>query len=72
MSKLSVALRPVVEFDINNKQHRQWYAEFRARKSWAACPVRFNISKDATTVISMIEQQVIKFYLNKDFGKIAL
>lgn len=72
MSKLSAALPPVIEFNPEFPAHRRWYAEFRVRKSWAGCPVRFSVSRDATTVTSMIEQRIIDYYLNEDFGKIAI
>ena len=46
MSRLSLYGRQWVVFDAHNKQHREWFAAFQARKSWAHCPVRFIIDDE--------------------------
>ena len=69
MSRLSLYGRQWIVFDAQNKQHRQWFAEFQARKSWANCPVRFIIDDENGDLLTMIQRRLIEFYTDQEFGK---
>jgi len=70
MSKLSFVGRQWTVFDANNKQHRQWFAEFQSRRSWSKCPVRFIVDDEAGDLLTMIQRRLIEYYTDKEFGKI--
>lgn len=69
MSRLSLYGRQWVVFDAQSKQHRQWFAEFQARKSWANCPVRFIIDDENGDLLTMIQRRLIEYYTDQEFGK---
>lgn len=68
MSILNCVSRPWVEFDPENSQHRQWFAEFQRHKSWAKCPVRFTVSGQAGVVHGIIQRKLIDYYTEKEFS----
>jgi len=68
MSKLSFIGRPWVVFDATSEQHRQWFAEFQARRSWSHCPVRFIVDDDVGDLLTMIQRKLIDYYTHKEFG----
>jgi hypothetical protein len=72
MSKLEFFSRPLVAFDPNNKQHREWYNDFIKYRGWGRCPVRF-ICPDVSgmNLVTMIQQQLIEYYVNKEFNRVA-
>ena len=70
MSKLSFIGRPWVVFDPTLESHRQWFAEFQARRSWGHCPVRFIVDDNAGDLLTMIQRKLIDYYTNKEFGNI--
>lgn len=67
MSILGTFGRPWVEFDAQNKQHREWYAEFIQTNTWANCPVRFAL-REANGNVFTIERQIMEFYVDAEFG----
>jgi hypothetical protein len=69
MSRLAFYGRPWVVFDAQNKQHREWFAEFQARRSWSRCPVRFIIDDENGDLLTMIQRRLIDYYTNQEFGK---
>ena len=68
--KLVMSGRPWVIFDAANKQHRKWYAEFQARRSWGRCPVRFIIADDQFDLLTMIQRRLNQYYTSREFGEI--
>lgn len=68
MSRLQLYGRPFVVFDVNNKDHRRWFADFNKSRSWTHCPVRFVIDDDQGDLITMIQRKLIQFYVDKEFG----
>lgn len=71
MTKLDLIGRPWVAFDPANRQHRRWFAEFSANRSWAKCPCRFIVPDDGGDLLSLIQQRLITFYVTKEFGKVV-
>ncbi len=69
MSKLALFGRQYVVFDAKNKDHRKWFAHFNETRSWGSCPVRFVIDNDHGDLITMIQRELIKYYVDKEFTK---
>jgi hypothetical protein len=69
MSKLALFGRQYVVFDAKNKDHRKWFAIFNETRSWGKCPVRFVIDNDHGDLITMIQRELIKYYVDKEFTK---
>lgn len=69
MSRLQLHGRPFVVFDPRNKDHRRWFAEFNEHRSWKNCPVRFVVNDDVGDLITMIQRDLIQYYVDKEFGK---
>ena len=69
MSRLSLYGRQWVVFDAQNKQHREWFAEFQSRKSWSRCPVRFIVDDENGDLLTMIQRRLIEYYTDQEFGK---
>jgi hypothetical protein len=69
MSRLAFYGRQWTVFDPNNKQHRQWFAEFQQRRSWSHCPVRFIVDDDHGDLLTMIQRKLIEYYTDQEFGK---
>ena len=72
MSHLTIALRPVVQFDPNNQNHRLWVSEFLQKRTWSHCPVRFVVLDDSTSTFSVIQRQLTQYYTNQEFGKVEV
>jgi hypothetical protein len=67
MSRLSYWGRPWVIFDVTDKQHRRWFAEFQRTRTWGHCPVRFIVDEEQGNLITMMQQQMIDYYISKEF-----
>jgi hypothetical protein len=68
MSRLQLYGRPFVVFDATNKDHRRWFADFNKHLTWARCPVRFVVNEDHGDLLTMIQRELIQFYVDKEFG----
>ena len=71
MSRLALYGRPWVVFDAQNKEHREWFAEFNKSGAWGKCPVRFVVNDDHGDLITQIQRELIQFYVDKEFGTAA-
>ena len=69
MSRLAFYGRQWTVFDANNKQHRQWFAEFQRMGTWSKCPVRFIVDDDHGDLITMVQRKLIEYYTDQEFGK---
>lgn len=69
MSRLASAGRPWVKFDPNNREHRQWYAQFERSGTWGRCPVRFVVNSDHGDLLSTIRAELIKYYIINEFKR---
>lgn len=71
MSILNFYHRPWTAFNVDNRDHRQWFAEFQRTGSWGHCPVRFIIADEQGDLVTMIQRRLIKFYVEKEFKQKA-
>jgi hypothetical protein len=67
MSKLALYGRPYVVFDAKNKDHRRWFANFNKSQTWSHCPVRFVIDHDHGDLVTMIQRNLIQYYVDREF-----
>ena len=67
MSALGLLHRPVVEFDVNNADHRYWLGRFTITLSWGDCPYRLNFDGYGNTVAQM-QRKLIEYYTNQEFN----
>ena len=71
MSKLQLFGRPFVVFDAHNKNHRKYFAELQANRSWGQCPVRFVIDDENGDLVTMIQRKLIDYYTKREFGNLS-
>jgi hypothetical protein len=69
-SMLSLYGRPVVMFDVDNKEHRRMAHRFLVERSWGNCPVRFALPIGEDNVHSMVMRLLTQHYSAKEFGPI--
>jgi hypothetical protein len=69
MSRLAMYGRPYVIFDPSNQDHRKWFANFNKSGAWGTCPVRFVVNDDHGDLITMIQRELIQYYVDKEFSK---
>jgi len=67
MSILDLKVRPIIEFDASNSQHRKYFADFIKKKSWGYIPVRFEVLGSLTDLITQIERDLVDYYVYKEF-----
>lgn len=67
MSRLQIHGRPYVIFDAKNKDHRKWFADFNENRTWGRCPVRFVVNDDQGDLLTMIQRELIKYYVDREF-----
>lgn len=64
---LTNAMRPIVEFDASNQEHRKLYYNFLSTGSWGRCPYRFTVNNDFGIVKGIIDRRLIEYYMNSEF-----
>jgi hypothetical protein len=67
MSRLQLFGRPWVVFNPVNRNHRKWFAEFQKSGTWGRCPVRFVVNDDHGDLLTMIQRDLIRHYVGKEF-----
>jgi hypothetical protein len=69
MSLLNCAVRPSVMFDVNNRQHREYAAQFIHTGSWSKCPVQFEITADGSgfSLAAVLSTALAKHYAAIEF-----
>ena len=67
MSILFRGSRPIVAFDVNNPDHRRWYAEFVKYNTWGRCPVRFMAEALDQDLVSFINAKMLSYYIKQEF-----
>jgi hypothetical protein len=71
MSRLEFYSRPLVAFDPSSKEHRRIYYAFVKTRTWGHSPVRFICPEDHGDLITMIQRNLIDYYVRKEFGMIV-
>lgn len=66
MSILNLSARPTIRFNVNDAKHRQYVQDFMKTRSWAKCPVVFYVDSDYSSVVEMVSEQMMRFYMSKD------
>ena len=69
MSKLQFYGRPLIVFDPDIKEHREFYYQFVKNGTWGKCPYRFIVPDDQGNLVTMIQRKLIAYYVNKEFEK---
>ena len=70
MSLLAFNLRPMVAFDVANKEHRRLYSQFKRTQSWGHSPYRFVVpDTNQFNLIGSIENLLLLYYMDREFGK---
>jgi len=68
MSRLEYYSRPWVAFDVENKEHRRYYAEFLKFNTWGRCPVRFLVTDEyGMDLPTMIRNKLCEYYVQQEF-----
>jgi hypothetical protein len=67
MSQLELHGRPWTVFDPADQQHRSWYYNFVKTGAWGQCPVRFVVPEDHGNLITMIQRNLVAYYVTQEF-----
>lgn len=71
MTILNVASRPAVYFNVQDKEHRRWFARFLRDRSWGDCPVQFYLEQGYSDVPAMIQDKLAAWYLTREFRDVV-
>lgn len=66
MFTLNRNLRPVVEFDPTNVEHRRIYAEFKQTGSWAKSPVMFAHDDQFVSIPVQLDSVMTDYYTKQE------
>lgn len=69
--KLHRIMRPVVAFDVKNKEHRKDYAQFLATGSWQHCGVRYELDDTCGELQGVIQRKLLEYYAGQEFKRVA-
>jgi len=69
MSILYLRARPIVAFNENNPLHRQYFHEFKQKRGWGTCPVRFMVESLNTSLVDYISERMLDYYVDQEFNK---
>ena len=67
MSQLELHGRAWTVFDPANQQHRAWYYDFVKSGTWGRCPVRFVVPEDHGNLVTMIQRNLVAYYVTQEF-----
>ena len=67
-SVLATKVRPEVEFDPTNSEHRKLYGLFLKNKSWRHSPIRFITRPSYGIDKGVIDRRLLEYYTNKEFN----
>jgi len=68
MSLLEYHARPLVAFDVTNKEHRRHFYNFLEYGGWGTCPVRFIVPNNTgLDLISVMQELLNGYYVNREF-----
>lgn len=66
---LQTKVRPLAVFDVQNRKHRELFAEWVRTGRWTHAPFQFVASEPTQVDIGTIQRQMIEFYVGREFGK---
>jgi hypothetical protein len=69
MSQLELHGRAWTVFDPADQQHRAWYYDFVKSGTWGRCPVRFVVPEDHGNLVTMIQRNLVTYYVTQEFKK---
>lgn len=69
-TRLATAARPVVVFDVMDKEHRKQVFTFLKTGSWARSPVRFVHKDGSTEQLPAMIGDLVQYYAGKEFRAI--
>ena len=69
MSVLELSGRPFVIFDPTDEVHRGYYYDFVRTGTWGRCPYRFVVPEDHGNLITMIQRNLVKYYVESEFKR---
>ena len=69
MSQLELHGRPWTVFDPAEQQHRAWYYDFVKTGTWGRCPVRFVVPEDHGNLVTMIQRNLVAYYVTQEFKR---
>ena len=61
-------VQPRVKFCAKNREHRLLFADFMKSGSWSGIPYRFAVDDTGPDLITLIQRELISFYLAKEFN----
>jgi hypothetical protein len=67
MSQLELHGRAWTVFDPADQQHRAWYYDFVKSGTWGRCPVRFVVPEDHGNLVTMIQRNLVTYYVTQEF-----
>jgi len=69
MSILDNFVRPTEMFDVNNRKHREYYFKYLKTNTWGNCPVQLKVPTQIVSLSTYAREQLIQYYIDKEFGK---
>lgn len=64
-------MRPMVEFNAEDRLHRQYYYQFLQDNSWGNVPVRFKSPGSFAITKGVIDRQLIEYFLHQEFDSVG-
>lgn len=58
--------RPIIEFDASNVEHRLLFQKFRQTRSWAHCPVHFDLDDNFHDLPYYLNTLLVEYYTAND------
>jgi hypothetical protein len=68
--KIMAKMRPWVEFDVNNAQHREYFSRCYVTGNLGTCPVRFVEPQDRGNLVVNIQSKLATYYLMQEFPNV--
>lgn len=61
---------PMVQFNADDKNHRQVYRDFVVNNTWSGSPFRFILEDTYINIPTMINDKLLRHYLDKEFKQV--
>lgn len=55
-----------IDFDPNNKDHRQAVKDFMIRNHWSDTELRFNLDPTYSSIIHQVQEKLLKWYIQQE------